>query len=1092
VDTGERAALLLDQGRYGELLHLLDDVEDGGRYNADTALWRIRCWVDQGYLRTAADLVNVLPAELSGSENARELLRLWQGFLALYDTGGKPVASPQEFIGRCVKLEHAPDASAEVSAVAADLRGRAEAVSFTLNGRGPRYRGDVMIGLARAAGKYREAGLTRDSAASIRRAATFGGYGLAADRAKARGLLLRARAEAEHDRLPLACAAARLGLAEFDLREILEHPGDREPHELWAEFDAITGLYQVGGHAFGDAIVHWCVARWLLTYGVAEGVNMALAAAAGFAAADTPLAEQPVWTALNLWHTLHGDPAASRRAAGEESRLAAAMGLTLAAEIRLLDKANQSARAADVGRARSLLARHPPTSPGLDATSRVIAVTSANAVGLHGEARALAQELIADLTAAGADLILGETLLLLATMLRGTDDDRVEALLTQAVLLARAAEAPVDEAKFLAQLAWATALRRDSRGSVRGFDDQVRAGFARAEALLRAQRTLSARAELVMLYQLRGQAAFVCSDWDACRTWLSQAENVARSAGLLPHLAAVYCHEGLALIELGRGHGPEAYDQASRILEESRALYDRVELPAFAWQVIFYRALCDIEAARWLPAEERGPRLERAASLMEEASHLIDRMRESAEHGDAGRQQQTWMAFSVSKQVFYTQGFQLAWDACGDPVAAWQWLERMKGRALLDALGDRSGPATRNTEGRVAASSAAARPDGPRRAVTRQGAARRVAVRRSEPPGFSEIRELLAGEERAAAGRRIVVAGYAHLENRTLLFGARADWDAPRVAQIPIDRAGFERFTAGTFRARDGARRMRDLPDGGIAAWHEFSSLLAPLASWADPEDIVYLVPHGILHDLPLHTLMLDGVPLIERNPVCYVPAAAVLRHTLHRTSAPPPIMLEADPAGAGTRKPAAVFGDSRKDLPNARREADDVAALLGVSPSVGGNVTGKRVLRALATASIVHIAGHGRLAAADGFVSSLDMANYETLRAADLLGRRCRARLVVLSGCQTGAGERRPGDEVVGFSRALLLSGAHSILASLWPVPDASTRDLVLRFYQALAGDPAMSLAEALRKAVRHIRADQGYSHLYHWGGFALTGSWR
>jgi CHAT domain-containing protein len=96
-----------------------------------------------------------------------------------------------------------------------------------------------------------------------------------------------------------------------------------------------------------------------------------------------------------------------------------------------------------------------------------------------------------------------------------------------------------------------------------------------------------------------------------------------------------------------------------------------------------------------------------------------------------------------------------------------------------------------------------------------------------------------------------------------------------------------------------------------------------------------------------------------------------------------------------------------------------------------------------------------------------------------------------VLSGCETGVSEQRPGDEVVGFIRALLLSGARSILASQWRVADASTRELLRCFHQA-ASDPVNSPAEALRHAVREIRGDPRYSHLYHWGGFALVGSWR
>ena len=102
-----------------------------------------------------------------------------------------------------------------------------------------------------------------------------------------------------------------------------------------------------------------------------------------------------------------------------------------------------------------------------------------------------------------------------------------------------------------------------------------------------------------------------------------------------------------------------------------------------------------------------------------------------------------------------------------------------------------------------------------------------------------------------------------------------------------------------------------------------------------------------------------------------------------------------------------------------------------------------------------------------------------------------CAARLAVLSGCDTGFSELRPGDEAVGLIRALLLSGVRSILASQWQVSDASTRDLLYRFHRATR-DPAVSLAEALRRAARDIRDTPGYGHPYHWGSFALVGSWR
>jgi hypothetical protein len=306
------APRLLEQGCYSELLGMLSAVATDGLGASDAVLWNVRCRAEQGYLRKAAELAN-RTREAPASADTAQLLRLWRGFLALYDTGnGTADDSQDSFAALCAGLEQEWGARSIVSAVAADLAARAECVRFVLSGEGPRGRAAVVARLSRVPDYYRMADLASESQASLRRPAGFAAGGLAADRSSTRALLTTARDESKRDNLQLACAKARLGLAELDLRATLDGHGDRELPELAAEFDDITECFRAGGHAFGDAVVHWCVARWLLAYGFAEGLAMALTAAAEFAAADVPSTEQQVWTALNAWYLLHGDPAASR------------------------------------------------------------------------------------------------------------------------------------------------------------------------------------------------------------------------------------------------------------------------------------------------------------------------------------------------------------------------------------------------------------------------------------------------------------------------------------------------------------------------------------------------------------------------------------------------------------------------------------------------------------------------------------------------------------------------------------------------------------------------------------------------------------
>jgi tetratricopeptide (TPR) repeat protein/CHAT domain-containing protein len=113
-------------------------------------------------------------------------------------------------------------------------------------------------------------------------------------------------------------------------------------------------------------------------------------------------------------------------------------------------------------------------------------------------------------------------------------------------------------------------------------------------------------------------------------------------------------------------------------------------------------------------------------------------------------------------------------------------------------------------------------------------------------------------------------------------------------------------------------------------------------------------------------------------------------------------------------------------------------------------------------------------------------------LTAAEILrGWELDAELVVLSACQTGIGRFSGGEGYLGFSQALFLAGARSLVLSLWKVHDASTALLMARFYENLLGsreglDQALPKAEALQEAKNWLRNLSGpeVKHLMHLPG--------
>jgi hypothetical protein len=198
-----------------------------------------------------------------------------------------------------------------------------------------RYRGALVCGLAATAEGYRAAGLLREAAGALRRAASFACDGLAAQRAEGRELLARASAEAAASGLVIARAKADLALAELDFRALLDGAGELDQREVTGEFDAAAEAFRAGGHAFGDALVMWSAARWLLAYGQFSGLDLARAAAGEFAAADIPSSELQVRQVLQAWYAAHGDPGQSRLARSHAARLVPGMGFALAAEVRV-------------------------------------------------------------------------------------------------------------------------------------------------------------------------------------------------------------------------------------------------------------------------------------------------------------------------------------------------------------------------------------------------------------------------------------------------------------------------------------------------------------------------------------------------------------------------------------------------------------------------------------------------------------------------------------------------------------------------------------------------------------------------------------
>jgi CHAT domain-containing protein/Tfp pilus assembly protein PilF len=184
---------------------------------------------------------------------------------------------------------------------------------------------------------------------------------------------------------------------------------------------------------------------------------------------------------------------------------------------------------------------------------------------------------------------------------------------------------------------------------------------------------------------------------------------------------------------------------------------------------------------------------------------------------------------------------------------------------------------------------------------------------------------------------------------------------------------------------------------------------------------------------------------------------------------------------GFGSTSPRTVkfFGEEKiyDALPGAEIE---LAALFG-TPQGRGLMTGQTWLDERFTKEaflaalkqrrpLVHLASHFTFEPGDEARSFLLLGSGEVMTLEEMKtldGLFTGVDLLALSACNTGAQRfGAEGREVDGFAELAQRLGAGSVLATLWPVSDASTPELMVEFYRLRQERQGTTKAEALRQA--------------------------
>jgi CHAT domain-containing protein len=538
---------------------------------------------------------------------------------------------------------------------------------------------------------------------------------------------------------------------------------------------------------------------------------------------------------------------------------------------------------------------------------------------------------------------------------------------------------------------------------------------------------------------------------------------------------------------------------------------------------IWAKALLELDAAQQPLAEVRVPWLvQRSEADYGRIHEGLGNLAQAIDHYQRAAQQMEQMVVSLSaeehRSAFVTDKLApyealVAYYASCDAAAAFRWAERAKSRALVELLAAGVHPRIRATDevdarrmdrlqllreelnwlyARVTRGAEPGQSDIPvagpevwhkiqenERQVTalwrdlQAKHAEPLSLQRVAPAALEEIQQ----ELRPGTG---LVEYFVARDQITIFLVTRREVRVyPNVtslsAVLPLMEGLSFQFAKFQYGATYLQRHREALLTGTLDVLAQLGKLLlAPLGVDLAPLEALIIVPHGALHALPFHALLIEGRHLVETHTISYAPSASVLPFCWQK---PRPTSQSALLVGVPDERTAHVTEEVQAlahDLP--------AATIL-----LNGEATFDRVRAHVANCDLLHLAAHGLFRSNAPLLSGIQLAD-RWIAVQDIYDLELKASLVTLSACETGLNKVTGGDELVGLTRGFLYAGAASLLVSLWVVDDHAVTELMIQFYRALlAGRPK---AQALSQAQRSILSE--YPHPYYWAPLVLVGSER
>ena len=182
-------------------------------------------------------------------------------------------------------------------------------------------------------------------------------------------------------------------------------------------------------------------------------------------------------------------------------------------------------------------------------------------------------------------------------------------------------------------------------------------------------------------------------------------------------------------------------------------------------------------------------------------------------------------------------------------------------------------------------------------------------------------------------------------------------------------------------------------------------------------------------------------------------------------------------------------------DLPFARQEAKYVSDITGGTLYENNAAKESVYKKESGKYDIIHLAMHTLLNDKNPMNSTLifsqgkDSTEDNYLKTYEIYGIPLKAKMVVLSSCNTGTGLLSSGEGILSLARGFIYSGSQSVVMSMWEIEDKSGTNIVELFYKNLKKGYPKSVALKNARTEFLKNADQLRSHPYFWATLVVYG---